>query len=399
FVFGAFDYAYAGSQIIGTIPIRVDYLSAWFMLTISFTFLTGAWYGFRYMKKYTDQPSNLAMHAVAYVLAYTALIDICMVQNGLIMLVFWEIMAVSAFMLVIFEHQKTETLKAGINYLIQSHVSILLLTLGFMWVKAETGTFDFTALNAYTSVHPGFISVGLFLLFFTGFAVKAGFVPFHTWLPLAHPAAPSHVSGIMSGVIIKIGIYGMFRLISLIHENQTNLGIFIIAVSLLSAVFGIANAAVKLDFKRMLAYCSIENIGIIGIGLGLGMVGLGNENALLAFLGFSGALIHTVNHSLFKSLLFFSAGNVYQQTHTRNMEKLGGLLKKMPVTGSFFLLGSLAIGGLPPFNGFVSEYLIYLGLFNGMSNFTGNAQVILLIGTMASLAVVGGISMLAFTKT
>jgi len=149
----------------------------------------------------------------------------------------------------------------------------------------------------------------------------------------------------------------------------------------------------------MLAYCSIENIGIIGIGLGLGMVGLGNENALLAFLGFSGALIHTVNHSLFKSLLFFSAGNVYQQTHTRNMEKLGGLLKKMPVTGSFFLLGSLAIGGLPPFNGFVSEYLIYLGLFNGMSNFTGNAQVILLIGTMASLAVVGGISMLAFTKT
>jgi len=236
-------------------------------------------------------------------------------------------------------------------------------------------------------------------LLFSGFAIKAGFIPFHTWLPHAHPAAPSHVSGVMSGVIVKLGIYGIFRIIMYLRHDLVLFGEVILVLSIVTALYGIANAAVKFDFKMMLAYCTIENIGIIGIGLGVGLMGIGNGNQTMAILGFSGALLHTLNHSLFKSLLFFGAGSVYQQTHTRNIERLGGLIKKMPVTAIFFLIGSMAIGGIPPFNGFVSEYIIYNGLFKGLLNVQGISQSILLILTITGLVMVGGMSLITFTKT
>jgi NADH:ubiquinone oxidoreductase subunit 5 (subunit L)/multisubunit Na+/H+ antiporter MnhA subunit len=233
---------------------------------------------------------------------------------------------------------------------------------------------------------------------FVGFAIKAGFFPFHTWLPQAHPAAPSHVSGVMSGVIVKLGIYGIFRIIAGINQNWTILGEVLLSLSVISALFGIINAAVKYDFKRSLAFCTVENIGIIGMAMGLGLIGVGLQNVSLIIFGFTGALLHTLNHSLFKSLLFFGAGSVYQQTHTRNIEKLGGLIKSMPVTAALFLVGALAIGGLPPFNGFVSEYLIYKGLINGMLSVTSISDIILLVLSTIGLVLVGGISILAFTK-
>jgi len=397
FNFGSFEFSYQGSQIIGLIPVRVDYLSAWFIALISFTFLTGAWYGFQYMKNYREQADNIALHIAAFILVYTALINICVVQNGLIFLVFWEIMAVSAFVLVIFENYKTDTLKAGINYLIQSHVSILFIMLGFMLIKMKTGSFNFQAITSFTAGQPAIIGVGLFIIFFIGFAIKAGFVPFHTWLPLAHPAAPAHVSGIMSGVIIKIGIYGMLRLLLLIHADMLAIGYFVLVLSVITGVYGVMLAIVQHNLKKLLAYHSIENIGIIGIGIGLGCLGLGYNNQFLAVAGLGGALLHTLNHSLFKSLLFFTAGSVYRAAHTMNIEALGGLLKKLPRTAYLFLLGSLAICGLPPFNGFVSEFFIYSGLFGALISDHSTLTLVVLFAILG-LVLIGGLALICFTK-
>lgn len=394
---GLIEFYYRGSWVTGEIPVRIDYLSAWFVLIISFTFATGAWYGIRYMMAYKSQSGNLASHAAAYLLAYTALVDICLVQNGLVFLILWEVMALSSFVLVIFEHYKIRTLKAGINFLIQSHVSILFLTIAIMMVKVNTGTFDFAAISSSTYTQPAAIAVGLFIFFFCGFAIKAGFVPFHTWLPLAHPAAPAHVSGVMSGVIIKIGIYGILRMVLLIKCDMVFIGYFILFISVITGVYGVMLAIVQHNLKRLLAYHSIENIGIIGIGIGLGCLGIGYNNPLLVASGFGGGLLHVLNHSLFKSLLFYVSGNVYQATHNLEIDTLGGLIRKMPHSGYLFLIASLAICGLPPFNGFVSEFFIYNGLFNGLisNNFL---FILFILFAILGLVLIGGLALICFTK-
>jgi len=304
-------------------------------------------------------------------------------------------MSLSSFMLVLFDYTNPKVLKAGVNYLVQMHISVILLTVGFIWVFYETGTFDFKGIGLFFGSN---INIWLFLIFFAGFGLKAGFLGLHTWLPLAHPAAPSHISGVMSGVIVKMGIYGIFRVITFLKADYLILGEIIITLSLFTGLFGIMNAAVHRDFKKMLAYCTIENIGIIGIGIGLGLIGIAQNNSLLAFFGFGGALLHVLNHSLFKSLLFFSAGSVYKQTHTRDMDKLGGLIKNMPKTSALFLIGAVAIGGIPPLNGFISEFMIYCGILTGIDSY-GISQATLMIITFAGLSVIGGISILAFTKT
>lgn len=394
---GSVAYFYTGSAITGAIPIRVDYLSAWFILVISFTFLTGTWYGVQYMKKYINQSENLALHAGSFILLFTALIDICLIQNSIVLIVVWEIMALSSFILVIFEHDKSSTLKAGINFLIQSHVCILFLTIAFMWVKVKTGSYDFNAIAEFTSTQTNTTGLVLFIFFFIAFAIKAGFVPFHTWLPLAHPAAPAHISGIMSGVIIKIGIYGILRILMLIKTDMLAIGYIILFISVVTGLYGVMLAIVQHNLKKLLAYHSIENIGIIGIGIGLGCLGLGYYNQLLVIAGFGGALLHVLNHSLFKSLLFFSAGNVYQAKHTMNIESLGGLIKGMPHSGYLFLIGSVAICGLPPFNGFISEFFLYNGLFHGLV--IGNFKFILFIlFTILGLVIIGGMALICFTK-
>jgi len=397
FTTGPLEIVYPGSMVTGEIPVRIDSLSAWFILMISFTFFTGGWYGFRYMQAYRDQTDNITMHLIAFLLLFTSLIDLCTVQNSLMMLVVWEIMALSSFIVVIFEHNKKETLKAGINYLIQSHVCILFLTIAFIWVRVKTGSFDFTAITKFSAVQPTLAGIGLFALFFFGFGIKAGFVPFHTWLPLAHPAAPAHISGIMSGVIIKIGIYGILRILMLINTDMVTVGYLVLAFSVVTGVYGVMLAIVQHNLKKLLAYHSIENIGIIGIGIGLGCLGLGYESNILAVAGFGGALLHTLNHSLFKSLLFFGAGNVYLARHTLNIEALGGLIKRIPHTASLFLVGSLAICGLPPFNGFVSEFFIYSGLFKGLSS-ERFLFILAMLFSILALVLIGGLALICFTK-
>lgn len=391
------EFIFQGSIVTGEIPIRMDALSAWFMLLINFTMITGALYGLHYMKAYRKQTSNLTLHCLAYLLAQTALTAICVIQNSLVFLFAWEIMAISSFMLVIFEYYKQDTLKAGINFLIQSHAGVLFLTLGFIWVYYQTGSYDFRAISQFSINFPPVTSLALFFFFFIGFAVKAGFVPFHTWLPYAHPAAPSHISGVMSGVIIKIGIFGILRMLQLIQTDYTVLGYIILVFSVISGIYGVMLAIVQHNLKKLLAYHSIENIGIIGIGIGLGTLGLGQQNSTLILLGFGGALLHVLNHSLFKSLLFYGAGNVYQTTHTMNIEHFGGLVKQMPHTAILFLIAALAICGLPPFNGFVSEFLIYSGLFDGMAS-KEMLNLVVLLFSVFGMVLIGGLALLCFTK-
>jgi hydrogenase-4 component B len=386
-----------GSYATGPIPIRIDALSGWFILIINLIFLTGGIYGYFYLKAYRKQENSLTLHYITFLIQHAALVSICGIQNSFVFLIAWEILALTSFVLIIFEHENHVTIRSGINYLIQAHFSIVFLMLGFIWVINKTNSFDFEAITTYSASIPGPASLILFLFFFTAFAIKAGFVPFHTWLPYAHPAAPSHISGMMSGVIIKIGIYGIFRMLLVVKTDYTMIGYVILVISVLSGLYGVMLAIIQHNLKKLLAYHSIENIGIIGIGIGIGCIGLGSGNQLLATLGFAGALLHTLNHAVFKSLLFYTAGNVYQAVHTMEIEKLGGLLKKMPQTALLFLIAALAICGIPPFNGFISEFILYSGLYHWLSGGTLFSMLAAIFSAIG-LAAIGGLAIICFTK-
>lgn len=392
-----FSIQLPGSIVTGEIPVRIDALSGWFMLIINFVFITGTLYGLFYMKAYKAQKNNITLHFISLILAHAALLSICAIQNSFAFLIAWEIMAISAFLLIIFEHEKIATLRAGINYLIQAHFSIVFLMIGFMWVAHKTGSYDFNAIATYSASLPGPASLMLYGCFFVAFAIKAGFVPFHTWLPYAHPASPAHVSGMMSGVIIKIGIFGILRMLLVVKTDYYTLGFIILTISVISGLYGVMLAILQHNLKKLLAYHSIENIGIIGIGIGIGCIGLGSENQVLVTLGFAGALLHTLNHALFKSLLFYAAGNVYQAAHTLDIEKLGGIIKKMPQTAGLFLISAIAICGIPPFNGFISEFIIYTGLYSWLGNAT-LISLLAIVFSMAALVLIGGLAILCFTK-
>lgn len=392
---GGIEIFIDGGTFFGEIPLRIDALSAWFILIINFTSVTGVLYGAGYLKSSGVQTPLITFHWILYLIFQSSMLVVSMVQHSIAFIVAWEIMSLSSLLLVLFDYTNPKVLKAGINYLVQMHLSVILITVAFIWVYFKTGSFDFKGVSIFFGSN---VNVWLFLIFFAGFGIKAGFIGLHTWLPQAHPAAPSHISGVMSGIIVKMGIYGIFRIITCLKVDYLILGEIIITISLLTTLFGIMNAAVHRDFKKMLAYCTIENIGIIGIGIGLGLIGIGKGQSLLCFFGFGGALLHVLNHSLFKSLLFFSAGSVYRQTHTRDLDKLGGLIKKMPKTAMLFLTGAIAIGGIPPLNGFISEFLIFCGILNGI-NSAGIAQITLMILTFAGMSMAGGISILTFTKT
>ncbi len=387
----------SGNQIFGQIPLRIDALSAWMILIINFTFITGVLYGSGYLKHYQDKQKNIRLHQLLIVILHLSMILVCSVQNLIVFIIVWELMTVSSFLLIIFEYWNKETIRAGLNFFIQSHIGVIFIIVSFIWVIVQTGSTDFNAVQTFSKQLPKAVGVTLFVLLFIGFGFKAGFVPFHTWLPYAHPAAPSHISGMMSGVIIKLGIYGILRTLLLIKSDYLIIGGIILFVSIISGLYGVMLAIVQHNLKKLLAYHSVENIGIIGIGIGIGSIGLGLKNDFLAIAGFAGGILHILNHSLFKSLLFYSAGSVYQQTHTLNIEQLGGLIKRMPKTAGLFLLAALAICGLPPFNGFVSEFLIYSGLFSNLKS-QSFAFSLYMLTAIVSLVIIGGLAILCFTK-
>ncbi|MCQ2203952.1 MAG: hypothetical protein MJZ15_05880 [Bacteroidales bacterium] len=379
-------------------PFAIDTLSWWFIAIVTFVFAAGAWYGKGYLGHYESKPVQFRMHWLSYAVTYIGMMVLFTTNNMLVFLLGWELMAIGSFFAVIFENEKPLVLKAGINYFIQSHVAVLLITAAFGWAWSVSGLLNFDGIRSFLAQASEMQTFVFMMMLVAGFGFKAGIIPFHSWLPHAHPSAPSHVSAVMSGVIVKAGIYGIVRFASMMSVGQTTVGVTVLILGVMTGLYGILNAAVHRDFKRMLAYCTIENIGIITMGIGVGLIGCGRGDSTLAVLGFAGALLHTLNHAIFKALLFFGAGNVYVATHTRNMEELGGLIKVMPQTAFVFLIGSLAIGGLPPFGGFVSEFVIYGSFLDGFGA-DGLSIPVLMALSGASLAIIGGVSMLTFTKS
>jgi len=381
----------------GALPaISIDRLAGFFILIINLTSLTSIFYALGYLRPYSPRinPMRFSIHYFSYFWLWASMILLTVIRDGYAFLVVWEFMTLSSFLLVVFEGDERKTLKTGINYLIQMHIGLLFLMVGFLITGDQAGRTGFDSLSVYFGNHD---NLPVFILFFIGFGIKAGFIPIHTWLPQAHPAAPSHVSGLMSGVMIKMGIFGILRVLSAVQSDLLTIGLIILGISLVSGVIGVMMAIVQHDLKRLLAYHSIENIGIIGIGIGLGVIGLAVGNPVMQVLGFTGGLLHVLNHSLFKSVLFFSAGSVYTSTHTRNIESFGGLIKRMPYTAILFLIGSLAICGLPPFNGFISEYLIFSGLFKSLAGLNLYMSIVILSGIIG-LALIGGLALFCFTK-
>ena len=385
------------SPLIGGVDFVIDPLSAFFITIISIMSFIGTIYANGYMKPYLDKGMNVSSHCFFLMMLIASMLAVVTVQNALFFLIVWELMSLSSFFLVIFEGDKKEVMSAGIKYLVYMHLSVIFIIAAFVLLHIKSSSLNFVDFTDVLNNNSHFANI-VFFLGFLGFGIKAGFVPFHNWLPDAHPAAPSHVSAIMSGVMIKTGIYGILRLLTLIAIPSKYIAYTVFVVALVTALYGILYALAQRDLKKLLAYSSIENIGIIGLGIGLGMIGLAYSNPLVAALGFAGGLLHILNHSIFKQLMFFGAGAVYNQTHTRDMEVLGGLIKKMPKTATLFILGSVAISGLPPFNGFVSEFLIYAGMLFGMLK-SNVALLITLVLAVAGLAMVGTMAVLCFSKT
>jgi len=382
--------------LFGDVALVLDPLAAVFALAISLTCLLAAWYGVGYLGTSAGRGDSRGPHFFWLGLLTASMLLVTAVQHTLAFLVVWELMSLASFFLVLTEQEKDEVVEAAYNYLISMHVGVVLLIGGFLFLQGRSGSMDFGSFPALFRAD-GFPGNGVFLVLFAGFGIKAGFVPLHTWLPRAHPAAPSHVSAVMSGIMIKTGIYGILRCLTWLGTPDTGLSLAVLAIATASAVLGVVYAIAQHDLKRLLAYHSVENIGIIGMGLGVGMLGLSYGIPMIALLGFAGALLHVLNHSIFKALLFYGAGAVYHALRTRDIENLGGLARPMPLTSRLFIVGSAAICGLPPLNGFISEFLIYAGAFSGI---VSNRVPLVLVSAavMAALALVGVLALICFTK-
>ena len=370
---------------------KMDGLSAFFLMAIFAVCLIAAIYSFHYM----EDSENTVRTAVNYFFFSILIASMALVVTSANMITFmlsWEIMSLSSFFLVIYKHTSSESRKAGYLYFIFSHAGAMFIFTAFGIAYGHAGSFGFEGMGALSET----AKILVFIFSFIGFGSKAGVFPFHVWLPHAHPAAPSHISAVMSGVMIKTGIYGIVRMYSLLDFHTPLFGYIVLVAGVVSGILGIVYALGQQDLKRLLAYSSVENIGIILIGLGIGMIGVSSEQPLMAVLGFTGAFLHVLNHSIFKSLLFMGAGMVLHKTGTRSIDALGGLLKGMKITGVTFIIGSLAICGLPPFNGFVGEFFIYMGGFKGVA--LESSAFVASIFAIVSLAVIGGLALACFTK-
>ncbi len=374
----------------GSLFLELDPLSGFFLIPVFVLCALAAIYGAEYLEAYRGRKA-LAPPWFFFNLLVASMVVVILARNGVLFLMAWEMMALSSFFLVTFEDEKQSTRQAGWTYLVASHIGTAFLLALFILLGRAHGSLDFDRFSA--SAGGGL----LFVLALVGFGTKAGFIPLHVWLPEAHPAAPSHVSAVMSAVMIKTGIYGIVRVMMILGSPQAWWGWVLCGIGLSSGVIGVLLALAQHDLKRLLAYHSVENIGIIALGLGVGILGLRAGLPAVAAIGFAGALLHVLNHALFKGLLFFAAGNVLHSTHTREIDHLGGLLRRMPRTGAIFLIGAAAISGLPPLNGFVSEFLIYLASFKGAVTLDGVNSVPML-ATIAGLALIGGLAAACFTK-
>ena len=374
-----------------TLSFTFDSLTLFFLLPIFLICPLAAIYSFSYFERH----ENSLRTVLSYLFTNLLIVSMALVTAAANMLTFalvWELMSISSYFLVMYDYEKKATRTAGYLYLLFAQAGALLIFAAFGIIFSHTGSLDFSQVAAI----PDSAKLLVFFLAFLGFGSKAGIFPLHIWLPHAHPAAPSHISAIMSGVMIKMGIYGILRLYFVLGATDIRIGQTVLIFGMISGLLGVLYALGKTNIKRLLAYSSVENIGIILMGAGIGMIGVAQDNIVMAGFGFAGCLLHVLNHSIFKSLLFMGAGAVIKKTGTGHVDQLGGLMKRMPFAGKTFLAGSVSISGLPPFNGFISEFLVYFAAFQGLK-YT-NSTMLLSMMAIISLAVIGGLASFCFTK-
>ncbi len=377
--------------------VRIDPLSAYFNLALAILAAAVSVYSFGYLR-HMEGRRGLGALGFFYNILLLSLTLVFTAANAFFFLVAWEVMALSAYCLVSFEHEKGEARRAGVLFLIMSHAGTSLLLIAFLLLATAGGSLDFTSFHLLASRLPAVQQGAVFLLFFAGFGVKAGIIPLHIWLPEAHPVAPSNISAIMSGIVIKTGVYGMARVFfDFFGTPALWMGTLVLGIAVVTALLGVLYALMEHDLKRLLAYHSIENVGIILMSFGAALMfrSLGHPN--LAALALIAGLYHTLNHTIFKGLLFLGAGSVVSATGTRNMEKMGGLIRRMPVTALAFLIGAVAISGLPPLNGFVSEWLTYQALLAGFGT-TGSLTRVMFPVAGALLALTAALAAACFVK-
>jgi hydrogenase-4 component B len=375
--------------------IRLDGLSLYFLFIVQLVAIPTTIYNFSYLKHYIEQKRPIKSFIAFYIILLISTQLVVIANHAIFFLVSWEIMSISAYLGMILEREKVEVQKGSFYYFVASHILVFILYIMFFLLHHQTGSWYFH--DYHLSFTTGVFVPVIFILSFIGFGIKAGFMPFHFWLPQAHPIAPTVLSAFLSSVIIKTGIYGILRTFLFINPVPEWCGWIVLVVSIISAIFGVWYALAQHDIKRLLAYHSVENIGIIGIGIGIGFIGSANNLPAIEYLGFGGALLHTLNHAIFKSLLFIGSGVIYQNLGTRNIELMGGLVHRAKYLAVFFLIGSVAISGIPPFNGFISEFIIYTGFFqtaNALKNYYPLLMLLLVVG----LAFVGGLAVACFTK-
>ncbi|MGP1677042.1 MAG: hydrogenase 4 subunit B [Burkholderiales bacterium] len=378
--------------------VRIDPLSGFFLVLLGTLVVAISLYGPSYTREFARgqgaQPlPPLGVFTALFVLGMQMLL---LADDALVFMIFWEMMSLSGYFLVVYQHQHAANRHAAFIYLLLAHVGALVILLSFGVLAAFGGGLTFDQMRA-AKLTPLWATIA-FACAFAGFGIKSGMVPLHVWLPDAHPAAPSHISALMSGAMIKMGIYGIVRLsYDLIGDVQWEWGMVVLIVGTASSLLGVLYALMQHDLKRLLAYHSIENIGIILMGLGMSMIFLGSGHKLLGTLGLVAALYHTLNHALFKGLLFLGAGAVLYRTHARDLDQMGGLIHRMPVTAFLFLVGSVAISALPPFNGFVSEWLTFQTALQGPALNNGLLRTMLPIAA-ALLALTGALAAACFVK-
>jgi hydrogenase-4 component B len=381
--------------------IVLDGLSAFFLLVVSAITIAAAIYGPAYLKSHSVSSPSVEVLGINIFVGSMALV--LMAGDSLTFLLAWEGMTLASYALVVSEGNKTNT-HAGLVYMVMAHAGTALIMVVFLILTVHAGSFDFAALRTIASSLSGHERTVLFFLVFIGLGAKAGVVPLHIWLPQAHPAAPSHVSALMSGVMLKVAIYGILRFgMDLLSPAGNPIppswGWTVLAVGSVSAIIGVLYALQQHDLKRLLAFHSVENVGIILMGIGMSMLLIhrGGAADILAALGLAAALLHTLNHAAFKGLLFLCAGSVQSATHLLNMEELGGLARRMPWTTWLFLIGAVAISALPPLNGFVSEWMTYQTLLLGSMQMRSGSGLAVITSATA-LALTGGLAAACFVK-
>lgn len=379
------------------LALRLDGLSAFFLIVIGLVGVSASIYGFGYSEAYEGRYSLRMMGAMLNILLLSLDLQV-MANNALTFLICWEAMSLSVYWLVLTESDQPGTVRASVWFIAMTHASFAALVAMFFLLSGGELTTSFADMRSTSALLAPLTRDAIFLLALFGFGTKAGIVPLHVWLPMAHPVAPSHVSAVMSGVVIKMGIYGLVRVaLDLLGGGPVWWGGIVLGVGAVSALLGVLYALMEHDLKRLLAYHSVENIGIILIGIGAGLVFHTYGLMTLAALGFIGGLYHTLNHASFKGLLFLGAGSVLHATGTRNMEEMGGLIKKMPWTALFFLIGSAAISALPPLNGFASEWLVFQALLGGF-NIPVPEVALLMPVAVGMLALTSGLAAACFVK-